>query len=90
MPETQSFPTYLEHALADGHAEITSEARTQRIHYVAADRSERYADPEEKVRAELWAELIYQYKYPTETNKFRGQRSAADAQRLRRPRHLRG
>lgn len=26
--------------------------------------SENYEDPEEKVRAEYWAELIYQYDYP--------------------------
>ena len=31
-----------------------------------ADRSERWSDPEEKVRAELWAELIYKYDYSPE------------------------
>ena len=57
--------TYLARALADGHAEITGEGRNERIHYIAAGRSERWADPEEKVRAELWAELIYKYEYST-------------------------
>ena len=57
------FQTFLARALADGHAEITGEGRNQRIHYLAADHSERWADPEEKVRAELWAELIYKYEY---------------------------
>ncbi len=28
--------------------------------------AERWADPEEKVRAELWAELIYRYEYDPE------------------------
>ena len=55
--------TYLARALADGHAEITGEGRNERILYLAAGRSERWADPEEKVRAELWAELIYKYEY---------------------------
>ena len=58
--------TYLARAIADGHAEITGEGRSQRIRYVAAGRSERWSDPEEKVRAELWAELIYKYEYQPE------------------------
>lgn len=58
--------TYLAHALADGHAEITGEGRSERILYVVAGRSERWSDPEEKVRAELWAELIYKYEYDPE------------------------
>ena len=55
--------TFLARALADGHAEITGEGRNERIHYLAAGHSERWSDPEEKVRAELWAELIYKYEY---------------------------
>ena len=58
--------TYLSRALNDGHAEISGEGRTERIRYMAADRSERWSDPEEKVRAELWAELVYKYDYPPE------------------------
>ena len=56
--------TYLERARADGHAEIIGKGQNERIHYIAADHSERWSDPEEKVRAEFWAELIYKYKYP--------------------------
>ena len=63
VPESQN---YLEQALADGEAEIVGEGRTERIRYVAADHSERWSDPEEKVRAEFWAELIYKYEYPPE------------------------
>ena len=58
--------TFLARALADGHAVIAGEGRNERIHYLAADHSERWADPEEKVRAELWAELIYRYEYAPE------------------------
>jgi type I restriction enzyme M protein len=55
--------TFIERALADGYAEITGEGKTERIHYKAAQHSERWSDPEEKVRAEFWAELIYKYDY---------------------------
>lgn len=60
--------TYLNRALADGRAEITGEGRNGRILYSAAAHSARWSDnaPEEKVRAELWAELIYKYDYPVE------------------------
>lgn len=55
--------TYLERALEDGYARISGEGRTQKIIYAAIDHAERYSDPEEKVRAEYWAELIYRYGY---------------------------
>ena len=55
--------TYLERALKDGHAEIIDEGKKQKIIYKAVDHSERYSDPEEQVRAEFWAELIYRYQY---------------------------
>ncbi len=55
--------THLERAIDDGHAKLTGEGKNERINYVAADHSERWADPEEKVRAEFWAELIYKYGY---------------------------
>jgi type I restriction enzyme M protein len=62
--------TYLSRALRDGHANITGESRNERIHYIAANHSERWNDPEEKVRAEFWAELIYKYEYPAERIRF--------------------
>ncbi len=55
--------TYLERALSDGHAKFCGEGKAERIHYVAVNHFERWADPEEKVRAEFWAELIYKYEY---------------------------
>ena len=56
--------TYLERAIADGHAKLTGEGKQQKILYTAVNHTERYADPEEQVRAEFWAELIYKYEYP--------------------------
>ena len=66
MTSVSQHRTFLARALADGRAEITGEGRNERIHYVAAMHSERWTDPEEKVRAELWAELIYKYEYAPE------------------------
>lgn len=62
--------TYLEQTIEDGHAKITGDGKTQRIHYIAASHSERWSDPEEKVRAEFWAELIYKYQYRPERMRF--------------------
>lgn len=62
--------TYLEQAIDDGHVKIIGDGKTQRIHYSAANHSERWSDPEEKVRAEFWAELIYKYQYHPERIRF--------------------
>jgi type I restriction enzyme M protein len=62
--------TFLERALADGHVKFTREGKNERIVYVAAKHSERWADPEEKVRAEFWAELIYKYEYSPNRMRF--------------------
>lgn len=57
--------TYLERAIKDGYAYITGEDNKSKITYVTSDNHiENYNDPEEKVRAEFWAELIYKYEYP--------------------------
>ena len=66
MTTLQDSQTYLERAVEDGLAELYSEGRTERIRYIAAGHSERWSDPEEKVRAEFWAELIYKCQYPPE------------------------
>ena len=55
--------TYLEQAIQKGYAKITGEGKKQKILYVAYNHSENYSDPEEKVRAEFWAELIIRYGY---------------------------
>jgi len=54
---------FLSQAINDGHAKFTGEGKAQRIVYLAINHSERYSDPEEQVRAEFWAELIYRYGY---------------------------
>ncbi len=55
--------SYLDRAIADGHAKLSGEGKQQKITYVAVNHTERYADLEEQVRAEFWAELIYRYGY---------------------------
>lgn len=70
MPDTHSRQSYLDRAIADGHAEIKGEGRAERIHYLTAGHSERWSDPEEKVRAEFWAELIYKYEYSPDLIRF--------------------
>lgn len=55
--------TFLDRALKDKYAAIEGEAGKQKITYIAVNHTERYSDPEEQVRAEYWAELIYQYGY---------------------------
>lgn len=55
--------TYLERALKDGFAQLNGDGKQQKITYVAVNVTEKYDDPEEKVRAEFWAELIYRYQY---------------------------
>lgn len=55
---------YIEAALGNGHLKIEQTDRgTDYIRYVAVDRRERWSDPEEKVRAEYYAELIHRYGY---------------------------
>jgi len=63
MSEKQNPTSFLTRALADGHAKLTGEGKQQKITYLAADHTERFSDPEEQVRAEFWAELIYRYEY---------------------------
>lgn len=62
--------TYLEQAIADGHAKLGGKGKAQRIHYLAVNHSERRSDPEENIRAEFWAELIYKYQYRPECIRF--------------------
>lgn len=56
---------YLGNAINAGYANITGVGDKRQITYVTSDdHTERYDDPEEQVRAEFWAELIYKYDYP--------------------------
>lgn len=57
--------SYLDRAIKDGYAFISGSESKQKITYVTSDSHvENYNEPEEKVRAEFWAELIYKYEYP--------------------------
>lgn len=55
--------TLTDKARTEGHLRLDTAGKTEKIVYVAAGRSERWSDPEEKVRAEFYAELIYKYGY---------------------------
>ncbi|MGC4031349.1 MAG: restriction endonuclease subunit M [Tepidisphaeraceae bacterium] len=55
--------TYLERAINDGHAVVQANGRGDKITYNALGFTARYSLPEEQVRAEFWAELIYRYGY---------------------------
>jgi type I restriction enzyme M protein len=55
--------SYASKALEDGHLRLDKSGRSEKIVYTAVNRSERWSDPEEKVRAEFYAELIYRYGY---------------------------
>ena len=54
---------YLDQAIEKGYATLSGEGNKQRIKYNAVNHSEWFSDPEESVRAELWAELIFRYGY---------------------------
>ncbi len=58
-----SIDDYLEKALREGHVQIILKGKTERILYVASGHTEKWSDPEEKVRAAFYAELIYKYGY---------------------------
>ena len=50
-------------AIDDGHLQIVPSGKGEKIRYVSANFSERWSDPEERVRAEYFADLIYRYGY---------------------------
>ena len=58
-----SYTPYLSRALNDKHAVMDEDGKRKKICYLAANVTQVYDDPEEQVRAEFWAELIYKYEY---------------------------
>jgi len=54
--------TYLDRAITDNLARIAGTDKERKITYLTLNITRRF-DPEEQVRAEFWAELIYRYKY---------------------------
>jgi type I restriction enzyme M protein len=57
---------FTERALAEGLLRLDKSGRFERIVYVTVNRGERWSDPEERVRASFYAELIYRYGYSPE------------------------
>ena len=55
--------SHLERAFDDNHLKFDKSGKTEKVIYVAVGHAERWSDPEEKVRAEFYAELIYCYGY---------------------------
>ena len=65
MPEELTTEQLLQKAQDDGLIRFTEAGKNQRIVYVhSKEHSEKWSDPEEKVRAIFYAELILKYKYP--------------------------
>lgn len=56
----------IQRAFADGHLQLIASGKTEKIRYVAVNVSEKWSDPEEKIRAAYYAELIYRYGYAPE------------------------
>lgn len=63
MPHDTTPPTYTDRAIGDGHLRLDRSGKSEKIVYVAVNHAERWSDPEERVRAEFYAELIYRYQY---------------------------
>lgn len=63
---TTDVQDFLQRAFADGHLQLITSGKTEKIRYVAVNVSEKWSDPEEKVRAAYYAELIYRYGYAPE------------------------
>ena len=61
----ENFLTSVQRAIKDGYINIIGNEGKRKIIYVASNNhTENYEDPEEMVRAEFYAELIYKYEYP--------------------------
>ena len=53
-------------ALSDGYLQLITSGKAEKIRYVTVNHAERWSDPEERVRAAYYAELIYRYGYKPE------------------------
>ena len=63
LPAVPPISPLLQRAINDKHAQVVPDGKRWRITYAAVNVSENYNDPEEQVRADFWAELIYKYDY---------------------------
>ena len=62
MDQTMEQTDFIEIGKQKGYIQILGEGTT--IHYIAPDKKYRFKDPEEKVRARYYVELIERYQYP--------------------------
>lgn len=60
--ETKS-SSILSRAFDEGHLQLIKGGKFKKVRYVEANVTEKWSDPEEKVRAAYFAELIYRYHY---------------------------
>ena len=56
----------IQRAIKDGYLQLIVSGNTEKIRYVIVNHSEKWSDPEEKVRSAYYAELIYRYGYQPE------------------------
>lgn len=57
---------HFDQAMKDGHLQLIQAGKTEKMRYVAVNVAEKWSDPEEKIRAAYYAELIYRYGYKPE------------------------
>ncbi len=58
--------SFYQQAIDDGHLQLIQSGKTEKMRYAAVNVAEKWSDPEEKVRAAYYAELIYRYGYKPE------------------------
>ena len=62
---TPELTEYLKQAQKDGYVSFSEKNGKIQITYNSSNNyKDNYSDPEEQIRAEFWAELIYKYEYP--------------------------
>ena len=62
---TLELTEYLKRAQKDGYVSFSEKNGKIQITYISANNyRDNFSDPEEQIRAEFWAELIYKYEYP--------------------------
>jgi type I restriction enzyme M protein len=57
---------HLQQAIKDGHVQLITTGKTEKVRYVAVNYAAKWSDAEEKVRAAYYAELVYRYGYAPE------------------------
>jgi len=66
MTMNLSIQDFLQRAFDESHLQLITSGKSEKIRYTAVNVTEKWSDPEEKVRAAYYAELIYRYGYKPE------------------------